>query len=315
MKKRNDRYTDEWFKNKIYSMRDDIIILNKYETKNTIMICQCKKHPHFTFSLRAKNLSKGQGKCKLCRFEKRQLFNQKFGRLTVVGLDEEVSLEKQMAYWKCKCDCGNTLTVLQAALLNGNTTSCGCAKIDATIKYNKTQKTKKNEFTFVGDTVIGKCFNKNVEFYIDKEDFDLVKDYCWFEDGHGYINARDKNLNKTVKLHRIIMGLDFGDEELVDHINHNGYDNRKSNLRLCTRSQNAMNANLQSNNTSGVCGVSFNKSINKWTAYIRKDGKRYNLGDYLNFDDAVKARKNSEEELFGEYAYDVSIGQNGDISL
>lgn len=287
-------------------MRNDIEILNTYETKFSNMICRCKKHPHHSFTIKAHTLLSGKGKCKLCRFENRQLTGSVFGRLTVLGLDEELSLNKKSAYWKCKCSCGNIVSVLQSLLLNGNTISCGCAKSDATIKYNKTQKTKKNEYRFEGDIVIGKCFNKDIEFKFDLDDFEKLKDYCWFEDGHGYVNARHKGLNKTVKMHRIIMGLDFKDEEIVDHINHNGLDNRKINLRLCNKSQNAMNAEMQSNNTSGVCGVSYCKNIGKWGAYIRKNNKRYNLGYYLSFDDAVKARKEAENKMFGEYSYDNS---------
>ena len=306
IKKRNDQYTDEWFKKKIYSMRDDIEIISKYETKYSDIICRCKKHPHHTFSCKAYTLLNGNGKCKICRFESRNLIDRTFGRLTVIELDEELSLKKKSAHWKCQCQCGNTISVLQAALLNGNTTSCGCAKIDATINYNKTQKSKKNDYRIEGNVVIGKCFNKDVEFLFDLEDFDKVKDYCWFEDGHGYVNARDKELNKTVKMHRVVLGLDFGDETIVDHINHNGLDNRKMNLRQCDRSKNAMNAELQSNNTSGVCGVSYKKTIDRWTAYIRKDNKQHYLGSYVNFEDAVRARKRAEEAMFGEYSYDNS---------
>lgn len=313
MKKRKDRYTDKWFKDKIYAMRDDIVILNNYETKYSVMECQCKKHTHYVFSIKATNLSSGHGKCKLCRFEKRKLHNKKFGRLTVLELNEEVSLREQTAYWKCKCDCGNIITVLQASLLNGNTTSCGCAKIEATINYNKTQKSKTNEYRFDGDTVIGRCFNKDVEFMVDLDDYDRIVDYCWFEDGNGYINARDKENNKTIKLHRLIMGLDYGDERLVDHINHDGLNNKKINLRVCDKSKNAMNASLQINNTSGICGVSYNKTKEKWSAYIRKNNKQYYLGSYINFDDAVAARKKAEQEMYGEYSYDASTKKNKEL--
>lgn len=306
IKKRKSEYTDDWFKEKIYSMRDDIEILNEYHNKHSIIVCRCKIHPNHTFKVKASTLLNAGGKCKLCRFEKKKLGGQTFGRLIVLRLDEEVSLQKKNAYWKCKCQCGNGISVSQSSLLSGNTISCGCAKTDAVINFNKTKKSKKNEYKFEGDYVVGKCFNKDVEFIIDIDDYEKIKDYCWFEDGHGYVNARDKSRNKTVKMHRLVLGLDFGDVGVVDHINHNGLDNRKVNLRVCNRSKNAMNAELQSNNMSGVCGVSYDKNCNRWCAYIRKNNKQYYLGVYLDFEDAVKARKEAEESLFGEFSYDNS---------
>lgn len=302
----SQKRTDEEFKNLIYSVRDDIEILNEYETKHSTMICRCKIHPHYTFSIKACNLKGGHGKCKICRLGQKKLEGQKFGRLLVLELDESVSLEMQKAHWKCLCDCGKELIVFQASLLTGNTTSCGCAKSDATIKFNKEHKTKKNEYRFINGIGIGKCFNKDWEFYFDEEDFDVIKDYCWFEDGHGYIEARDKKSGKTVKMHRLIMGLDFGDAELVDHKNHNRSDNRKSNLRVCDKSKNGMNSNLQSNNTSGVCGVSLDANRGLWQAYITKEGTRYRLGYFAKYDDAVSCRKKAEEELFGEFSFDNS---------
>lgn len=302
------KYTDEWFKNKIYSKRNDIEILNEYKNKHSDMQCKCKKHPHFIFTVRAATLSSGGGKCDICMFESQKLYGKKFGRLTVIGLDEERSLLERKAYWLCKCNCGKeeSVSVLQASLLNGNTKSCGCTKTEAMIKYNKIYKTKKNIYKIEDNIVIGKCYNKDVEFILDLEDFDKIKDYCWFEDGHGYVNARAKDVDKTIKMHRLILGLDFGDTDIVDHINHNGLDNRKINLRICDKSKNAMNAEIQSNNVSGVCGVSYDKEFDGWRAYITKNNKRYDLGIYKKIDDAIESRKVAEDSLFGEYSYDNS---------
>ena len=312
-----NKYTDEWFKNKIYSKRNDIEILNEYQNKHSDIECRCKKHPHFIFTVKASTLSSGGGKCDICRFESKKLHGKKFGRLTVVGLDEERSLSERNAYWLCKCDCGKEelVSILQASLLDGNSKSCGCAKSEAITNYNKTCKTKNNIYRIENDIVIGKCYNKDVEFFLDLEDFDKIKDYCWFEDGHGYVNARDKSKNKTIKMHRIILGLDFGDADIVDHINHNGLDNRKINLRTCDKSKNAMNAEVQSNNSSGICGVYYNEKHNSWRSYITKDNKRYYLGSYVNIEDATNSRKIAEEKFFGEYSYDNSQQTGESYSL
>ncbi len=81
---------------------------------------------------------------------------------------------------------------------------------------------------------------------------------------------------------------------VVDHINHNQFDNRKSNLRICTVQQNQFNRFAN--------GVSYRKDRKKWAVNIAKDGKDYHLGNFINKDDAVKVRIKAEKRLFGEFA-------------
>lgn len=91
--------------------------------------------------------------------------------------------------------------------------------------------------------------------------------------------------HKNKPFHRILMGFPPCD---VDHVNNNGLDNRKLNLRLATRSQNAFNTKIKSSNTSGYKGVSFCKLTGKWVARIRLDGTYKNLG---RFDTPEKAHE------------------------
>jgi hypothetical protein len=88
---------------------------------------------------------------------------------------------------------------------------------------------------------------------------------------------------------------------VVDHINGNPSDNRKQNLRIVTQHQNAMNARLNINNTSGTTGVSWDKENNKWIAAIGVNNKNIKLGRFINIEDAIKARKEAEDKYFGEY--------------
>lgn len=89
---------------------------------------------------------------------------------------------------------------------------------------------------------------------------------------------------------------------VVDHINGDSLDNRQDNLRVCTQSQNRMNATkIPYHNATGVIGVCWNNATQKWLAYIYKNYKRIYLGDHANFEDAVDARKQAEKELFAEY--------------
>ena len=88
----------------------------------------------------------------------------------------------------------------------------------------------------------------------------------------------------------------------VDHINGNGLDNRRCNLRLVTHSQNQMNRRgAQANGTSGVRGVSFNKAAGKWVAYIQAEGKHIYLGKFADKGSAVAARVEAAAKLHGDF--------------
>lgn len=119
---------------------------------------------------------------------------------------------------------------------------------------------------------------------IDLDDVERVKKYKWFFSGHGYVVN-----SEYVKLHRFITNCPKSME--VDHINHNKLDNRKSNLRICTHQQNCMNV------ADNVKGIHYDKSRNKWMAYIK--GK--NLGRFNSKEEAIEARKQAEIDYFGEY--------------
>jgi len=80
----------------------------------------------------------------------------------------------------------------------------------------------------------------------------------------------------------------------MDHINGDRRDNRLSNLRVVTNSENRKNSKLQVNNTSGVPGVAWDKGRGKWAAYIKVNSKRVALGRFSCFWRAVIARRNAE---------------------
>lgn len=149
-----------------------------------------------------------------------------------------------------------------------------------------------------GDYGVGYC-NNGAPFYFDKEDYGLIKNYCWCDNGRGYLVAGEiGNSKKLVLMHQLITG-----KKYQDHKNTNKHDNRKENLRDATRSQNNMNKGVQSNSTSGITGVRLDKRQQKWTAKIKINRKTISLGSYLSKEDAVKARKEAEEKYFGEFAY------------
>ena len=145
-------------------------------------------------------------------------------------------------------------------------------------------------------------------FWFDKEDYEKIKNYCWnyHKNKHGgYIEANDLE-NGIVKLHRVVMG-ETNPKVKIDHIKHNTFDNRKSQLRSSTNQENCRNHIIHSNNTSGETGVSWEKETGMWRARIFINGKGIHLGRFTDFDEAVKVRKKAEEKYFGEYSYDNSM--------
>ena len=92
---------------------------------------------------------------------------------------------------------------------------------------------------------------------------------------------------------------------MVDHIFHKKYDNRKSQLRIVTNSQNQMNRNVPIQNVTGFRGVSWHKRKNAWIAQIGLNGKLKYIGIFKKFEDAVNARIKAENHYFGEYNYQI----------
>ena len=136
---------------------------------------------------------------------------------------------------------------------------------------------------------------------IDSRDLSLVDGYKWYatKNSHGFY-ASAWNSGRAIYMHRLI--LPAGDGLTPDHINRNGLDNRRSNLRLATGTQQVANTRLRSDNTSGYRGVSWDKLHSKWTADIYAYGKRYHLGRFASAASAARAYDEAAQELFGEFA-------------
>ena len=171
------------------------------------------------------------------------------------------------------------------------------------MKYGEIKRTKydPNEIIVHEDYAEIVIYNQKCEevarTLIDIDDVDKIKNYKWCLKAQGYIHSGSKS--KIINLHRLIM--DCPDDMVVDHINHNKLDNRKSNLRICTHHQNSMNISKHSNNTSGVSGINWRKDEQKWVARIGINNKRLFLGYFNTKKEAIEARKQAEIDLFGEY--------------
>lgn len=151
--------------------------------------------------------------------------------------------------------------------------------------------------------------SKQEKFYFDKNDYEKIKDFCWFKDNStGYFRSRLPNYGKKVSLHRVVMDAKCG--EVIDHINHDLSDNRKSNLRKCTKAQNSANSVTRSDNKSGYPGVWYDKARDKWFAQISVKNQRINLGRFDALEDAIAAKHKAQNEYYKEFSYLNSIKQS-----
>ena len=281
---------------------DDYIYQNGQHMAMWNCVCDCgNKITTYDNALKS-------GKAKSCGcIRKENLVGQKFGRLTVIKqVDKPKTRKNQARYWLCQCVCGQEIIVSTDDLKSGHTQSCGCLqKEQAAQRFaeqnrksaGKGKKNKRTKFYLEDNYAYGFTSNTNKKFFIDLEDVEFASQYTWFENDNGYIVSRINN--KIVRLHRQLMNCPNNLD--IDHKKHNKQDNRKSELREVTRSQNSMNRNSK--------GVTKLKN-GKYRAYIGVNNERIYLGDFINFDDALKARKEAEDEYFGEYSYNNSMNDN-----
>ena len=124
---------------------------------------------------------------------------------------------------------------------------------------------------------------------------------------NGYVQVQVNN--KMHLAHRIIWEMKNGPIPkglLIDHVDGNRTNNKLSNLRLCTKSQNTCNGKLRSTNTSGFRGVSWSRSMSMWRSQIRTQNGPMNLGYFETKEEAYAARLKAEKEYHKEFAYSSS---------
>ncbi|MED3832962.1 HNH endonuclease [Peribacillus frigoritolerans] len=133
---------------------------------------------------------------------------------------------------------------------------------------------------------------------VDDGDFEYLSQFRWHVTDHGY--ACRKNSSKNVYMHRELMGFPKGLQ--IDHINGNGLDNRRSNLRVVTAHENRKNSGIRSDNVSGYKGVSWDRKNSKWKVGITVSSKWIHLGRFESLTDAAKAYNDGAIKYNGEYA-------------
>lgn len=145
---------------------------------------------------------------------------------------------------------------------------------------------------------------KGFEAIVDDEDYELVSQYSWYCWSNAKCNAmyaRGFVGPKQMPMHRLIMGDPKGHQ--IDHINRDGLDNRRSNLRLATTFENHRNIGLRKDNKTGYKGVFWLEKSGRWLASIRINGRTKYLGLYNDIIEAAKVYNAAAIELFGEFAW------------
>ena len=213
--------------------------------------------------------------------QKLDLTGQRYGKLTVLRPAENID---GRTAWVCLCDCGRETVVRTGNLRTGTTKACGCLRTKG-----------EDELSFMGAT--------SEEKRSLKKRLDLTGQRF----GKLTVLRPAENIGRLTSW---VCRCDCGRETVVktDHL-------RSGFIRACGRESGACMAMLQretarKNNTSGVSGVEWLSREQRWKATICVKRRRYYLGEYDNFEDAVRARKQAEETLHDSILREFAEARN-----
>ena len=146
---------------------------------------------------------------------------------------------------------------------------------------------------------------KGKETIVDDEDYEFLMQWKWYASkiGRSWYALRStfsSGKRGSVYMHREIVQPEKGQE--VDHINHNGLDNRRSNIRLCSHKENLTNVRPRIGYTSHYRGVHWYKNYQKWCARIMAGGQNFHVGYFDDEKEAAKAYNEAAIKHHGEFA-------------
>lgn len=225
----------------------------------------------------------GKGNAKYCSEECRNakvITNDHVGEIHYQLEIKSAYRQNSQLYVNCECSCGKKCTIRYDRLLSGNTTSCGCIgkknllkPIDLTGKVNSYGVRALYQIGKGDKSYIWHCVcSCGKEFDIAAQEFKKIKSCGCAQD-----KARRKQANTILS-------------ELREAARQDG-----------TYIFSIKNKKMLKNNKSGIRGVCWNNSRNKWVAQITFKGKNYYLGRYDKIEEAAKIRKIAEEKIFGDF--------------
>jgi AP2 domain len=227
-----------------------------------------------------------------------------FGRLAVV---EEAPKRGGRRAMLCRCECGTQKAVLLYSLRGGGAKSCGCLGTGPS-----RARLQPGEVPLFGKRARGRVAA------VDLGDYDLVMRYRWHvreadpvapgRRPNGPYAVADVYLgggkSRTITMHALIMGRPY-----IDHIDSNGLNNKRSNLRPATPAQNGANARKNPGKTSRYKGVFWDRWRSCWSAKIMVNRQTLSLGRYAHEEDAALAYDIAAREEFGEFALTNFLGE------
>lgn len=205
------------------------------------------------------------------------LTGQRFGKLLVIEKDPCGGKYK----WRCLCDCGNYSSPRMYSLVNMTTTSCGCSRRKVGVKHHLSNPTYGT-----WSSMLSRCLNPKKKEY---------KAY-----GGAGITVCDRwNIHKGGSFLNFLEDMGERPEGMTLNRVHGNKSYSKETCEWATCSEQCFDQKLKVSNTSGVTGVSWDRSKNKWVAYISVQKKQIRLGNRDNFQDAVSLREEAELKYFG----------------
>jgi hypothetical protein len=209
--------------------------------------------------------------------------NKTIGLWTVI---ERVKIDKPHTHWLCKCKCGTIRIVDGDELRTGRSNSCGCVRNKESSKRMNTHGLSDTRIYNIWTDVKKRCYNKrNKEFH----------NYG----GRG-ISVCEAWKHNFIDFYNWAMDNGYSDDLTIDRMDVNG-NYEPSNCRWATWSEQGRNKRISNRNKTGISGIMLKRG--KYNVRIGVNGKRFYIGDFVSFDDAVKARKEAEKKYWGGDAH------------